>query len=396
MKTPIASALAALLLILAAVPAHADVPSCLPAIAAAEKHQGIPDGLLVAIALAESGRPDPTTGLIAPWPWTINANGTGRFYDTPAEAIADVGALLGRNNAFVDVGCMQVDLYHHPQAFRTLSAAFTPEHNVDYAARFLVSLRQRLGSWPTAVAAYHSGDPTEGDAYLARVLYYWRALGVSADKAVAPPRSASPGSRTARRSGFVIDVAPGPMDVAAQFQRGGDFPAALAIYRTTLESRPDDPTALLGTADCLRQTGDIGGARLYYERALGADAENRAAVRGLVRAIETEPPEQRVGHYLSARRTAPQAPELAVGLAQAEAALGHLGEACEQMAAAVALSPSDAILALNQALLLDRAGDPAAEAAYERFLRLYRPDSGQALSVPLQAIRDRLAFLQRR
>ena len=40
----------------------------------------------------------------------------------------------------MDVGCMQVNLYHHAHAFSSLDNAFDPQSNVDYAARFLRSI----------------------------------------------------------------------------------------------------------------------------------------------------------------------------------------------------------------------------------------------------------------
>ena len=41
----------------------------------------------------------------------------------------------------IDIGCMQVNLMHHPNAFATLDAAFDPLANALYAARFLTELR---------------------------------------------------------------------------------------------------------------------------------------------------------------------------------------------------------------------------------------------------------------
>ena len=64
---------------------------CRAAIAAAEKAHGIPPQLLSAIGRVESGRHDPATGTGGAWPWTINAEGRGYYFDTKAEAIARVG-----------------------------------------------------------------------------------------------------------------------------------------------------------------------------------------------------------------------------------------------------------------------------------------------------------------
>ena len=91
-----------------------------------------------------------------PWPWTINAEGTGRFFESKAEAIAAVEALQARGVRSIDVGCMQVNLMHHPHAFASLDEAFDPQANAAYGARFLSALHHDLGAWPAATAAYHS------------------------------------------------------------------------------------------------------------------------------------------------------------------------------------------------------------------------------------------------
>src|SRR4051812_40653052 len=80
---------------------------CRQAIAAAEREYRLPAGLLPAIARVESARQDPVTGAPTPWPWTINAEGRGRVFDTKAEAVAEVEALRARGVRLIDVGCLQ-------------------------------------------------------------------------------------------------------------------------------------------------------------------------------------------------------------------------------------------------------------------------------------------------
>jgi hypothetical protein len=155
--------------LLSAWPAAAESwTACGRAIAAAERGSGIPPGLLLAIARVESGRPRPGGGA-APWPFAINAEGTGRFPETREAAIAEVEALRERGIRSVDVGCMQVNLFFHPDAFPDLATAFDPVANVAYAVRFLRDLRARTGNWAEAVAQYHSMEPGRGLAYHSRV-----------------------------------------------------------------------------------------------------------------------------------------------------------------------------------------------------------------------------------
>jgi hypothetical protein len=89
---------------------------CPEAIASQERTQGLPRHLLSAIALAESARKHPTFGKRMPWPWTVMAEGEGRYLPTKAAAIAEVRGLQARGIRNIDVGCMQVNLYHHAEA----------------------------------------------------------------------------------------------------------------------------------------------------------------------------------------------------------------------------------------------------------------------------------------
>ena len=145
---------------------------CLTAISAAERAQRTPARLLAAIARVESGRPD-ARGTVQPWPWTINAEGSGHFFDSKEEAIAAVEALQARGVRSIDVGCMQVNLMHHPHAFASLDEAFDPAVNAAYGARFLSALHHDLNTWPAATAAYHSQTEKLGTDYARKVMVAW-------------------------------------------------------------------------------------------------------------------------------------------------------------------------------------------------------------------------------
>ena len=147
--------------------------ACRAAIATAERERSIPTGLLQAIGRVESGRRDPATGQFAPWPWTINAEGRGMYFPTREAAIAEVRQLQGRGMRLIDVGCMQVNLHHHPNAFATLEQAFDPRINARYAARFLGELQSTRQDWARAAGNYHSNTPERAEAYRARVVAAW-------------------------------------------------------------------------------------------------------------------------------------------------------------------------------------------------------------------------------
>ena len=174
---PIAAAAALLwLFVVGAGLAHAEPPSapatdqvaasvwaaqqsglCAVALRQAERRYHLPSALLVSIARAESGRPITSLTDIRPWPWTIDADGSGLFLDSKAAAIAWLRQ-QAPHHSFVDVGCVQVDLHYHPDAFSTLDEALDPAANADYAARLLVDLYrgEAGGSWDTVVGLYHS------------------------------------------------------------------------------------------------------------------------------------------------------------------------------------------------------------------------------------------------
>jgi len=143
---------------------------CTSAIHDAERNTRIPAGLLEAIAKAESGRTMTATDDVRSWPWTIDADGQDLFLDSKAAAIAWVSQERSRHK-YIDVGCLQVDLAYHPEAFASLEEAFDPVANANYAARHLLGLyRGPAGrDWNVAVGLYHSHTAIMAAAYRDRV-----------------------------------------------------------------------------------------------------------------------------------------------------------------------------------------------------------------------------------
>lgn len=153
----------------AAVPAEEPGVLCRRAVEAAGRAHGIPEHVMSAIARIESGRRS-ADGQVNPWPWSINVEGADHVYETRDQAVASVREFQAHGVRSIDVGCMQVNLLHHPTAFAALELGFDPAANAAYAARFLAQLFQQTGSWPKAVAAYHSSTPELGDAYQRKVM----------------------------------------------------------------------------------------------------------------------------------------------------------------------------------------------------------------------------------
>jgi hypothetical protein len=143
----------------------------------AEQQAALPQNLLLSIGMVESGHADPATGLKAPWPWTVNADGQGQYFTTKEAAMAFVRLAQSSGAHDIDVGCFQISLEAHPDAFATLDDAFDPASNAGYAASFLTQLKSRTGSWSNAIADYHSAMPELGLPYQRQVLAAWKAIG---------------------------------------------------------------------------------------------------------------------------------------------------------------------------------------------------------------------------
>lgn len=208
--------------------------ACRPAIEAAEALQHIPDAFLGAIAKVESGRS--IGGMVVAWPWAINAEGAGSFFATKEDAIAAVRALQARGVRSIDVGCMQVNLQQHPEAFQSLEQAFDPVANAHFAATLLNSLFVQTGSWPLAAAAYHSQTPTLGQAYQRQVLAAWAVPDRPAKTADHSPRPSQPPRKAAIQLS-TPPASPPPGGIAAPGNAFGHQVAGLA-------TQPARPPAL--------------------------------------------------------------------------------------------------------------------------------------------------------
>jgi hypothetical protein len=149
--------------------------ACDRAAAKAERDGNLPAGLLAAIGAVESGRVDANGLNRRAWPWSINAEGWSYFAPTRSDAISAVRALQARGVRTIDVGCFQVDLFYHPNAFATLEEAFDPEANARAASRILSQARFGSTGWDQAVALYHSASLLRGAWYLQQVQALWPA-----------------------------------------------------------------------------------------------------------------------------------------------------------------------------------------------------------------------------
>lgn len=177
----------------ATMPAVPPETLCSAETARFERQYGIPTQLLDAISVVESGRYDRAKRATLAWPWTVTAEGNGKYFPTKAEAVAEVRKLKARGIKNIDVGCMQVNLHYHPDAFAGIEDAFEPASNVAYAARFLKGLFSATSHWVTAASYYHSQTPHLAAAYRDRLMKVWNASAAG----TAPPTARSETARSA-------------------------------------------------------------------------------------------------------------------------------------------------------------------------------------------------------
>ncbi len=148
---------------------------CARSIAKEERRLGIPHKLLHALSIKESGRWIKEDRANITWPWTVNAGGTGRHFNNRQNAIQHVRKLQRKGQKNIDIGCMQINLHYHPNAFKTIEAGFDPATNVAYAAKFLSALKVNHGTWQLAVRHYHSANQTKSGPYQNKVFQIWKA-----------------------------------------------------------------------------------------------------------------------------------------------------------------------------------------------------------------------------
>jgi hypothetical protein len=176
MPQPCARIAALTLLILASGPtvesrASLDASSlCLDAAARAARQTDVPQDVLLAITMVETGRGS------RPWPWTVNLGGQGHWLDSADAAEALVSKALGEGVTNIDLGCFQLNYRWHGDAFGSVAEMLTPDANALYAAGFLAQHHAETGEWASAAAAYHSATPEHAERYRARFQSAWSAV----------------------------------------------------------------------------------------------------------------------------------------------------------------------------------------------------------------------------
>ncbi|WP_439580019.1 transglycosylase SLT domain-containing protein [Elioraea sp.] len=124
----------------------------------AEAVAGLPDGLLVSVAVVES----------ALHPYAVGSERDARYARSPAQAKQAARAMAPGARS-VSGGCFQVNIGVH--ARDGAAWVFDPAESAGFAARLLTELHARHGGWAAALAAYNGASPggSVGRAYACRV-----------------------------------------------------------------------------------------------------------------------------------------------------------------------------------------------------------------------------------
>lgn len=130
---------------------------CERAIVGGARRSGVPESVLHAISLTETGRR--VGGRLRPWPWAINREGQGYWFRDRDEALAFARSSVAAGRKSFDVSCFQINYLWHGQNFPSLESMFDLDTAADYAAQFLQQLYLETGSWSEAAGAYHSRTP---------------------------------------------------------------------------------------------------------------------------------------------------------------------------------------------------------------------------------------------
>jgi hypothetical protein len=203
---------------------------CERAIINGARRGGVPEPVLRAISLTETGRQ--IGGALRPWPWAANVEGKGYWFDNRAEAVAFIKSQMQQGKRSIDMGCFQINYRWHGHAFPSVEAMFDPEYAATYAAQFLRNLYAEHGSWPRAAGAYHSLTPHYANIYRAR---FERILAGVGGEVL------NPGEIQLAAAGADMDVPAEPekpRDTRTRMQRG---PLIISLPRDPAAGPPPEP-----------------------------------------------------------------------------------------------------------------------------------------------------------
>ncbi len=254
MRAPLAAALAFCAALAPAPgaraqPEDAAADLCERAIVNGARRGGVPPEVLYAVALTETGRK--SEGRLRPYPWAINREGKGYWFDTREQALAFAEDSLAQGRKSFDVGCVQINYRWHGHAFPSLDDMFDPEWTATYAAQFLRTLYEERGDWSAAAGAYHSLTPELAEIYRARFdrMVVDHAPSLDAEALVATATATLAGTRSSRAERRAAQR----QAMAERIRLAGPPPEPVMGSLAGLANAPAGPGLLVQGAPMLRE-----------------------------------------------------------------------------------------------------------------------------------------------
>ncbi len=130
-----------------------------------EQRYNLPKDSLYSISLQETKKKHSKFNIGIVWPWTVNVEGIGHHFKTKAAAVNFTKDQINQGKKSIDVGCMQVNLKYHPNAFKSINQAFSPQNNIAYASKLLKEKYNKHKNWTKAIGSYHSESDGIGKKY---------------------------------------------------------------------------------------------------------------------------------------------------------------------------------------------------------------------------------------
>jgi hypothetical protein len=169
--------------------------ACLAAVREAEAVHGLPEGLLVAVALSESG-------LHA---HALNIGGRAHYPEDPDVARAMLRRAGGRS---VMAGCLQVNAGVHA---RGSDWPLDPVRSADWAANHLRRWYLGTGSWTEALKRWHGGSPAGTRRLICRVRAKLEVTAPGSDVLTGAGCAGRDMVRVRRSGAALLEVAEAPM-----------------------------------------------------------------------------------------------------------------------------------------------------------------------------------------
>lgn len=172
------------------------------------------------------------------------------------------------------------------------------------------------------------------------------------------------------------------------------FTAAVELFNALSVDYPRDERVMMGRALALQQSGRADEALAAYEAVLSANPKKLEALTNMLGTLKSSNPALAVEKLEELRTVYPYNADIAAQLGTAYAALKNYDAALQYLDMADTLSPGNAYVYYNKAVLYDHMGQQnMATAMYRRILQMHA-EGTLSEPLPVEAIRRRLASMR--